>query len=117
MPEDREVLREVWDGRIATCFNLFQDDLYTMAVPDPCFLMLPRLSYLPLVTEKVRQSKNNFTLKTIFFSTSLSFYKVKKHFHKFVHPDRQDSEMWFDFDGVPVKWHLPIGLLFDQVSA
>jgi autophagy-related protein 5 len=53
MPEDREVLREVWDGRIPACFNLHQDDLYTLAVPDPCFLMLPRLSYLPLATEKV----------------------------------------------------------------
>lgn len=54
MPEDREVLREVWDGRIPTCFTLCQDDLYTMAVPDPSYLMLPRLTYLPLATEKVK---------------------------------------------------------------
>ena len=22
--------------------------------------------------------------------------------------------MWFEFDGNPVRWHLPIGVLFDQ---
>ena len=43
-------------------------------------------------------------------------FQVKKHFSKFVHPDRQDSEMWFDFEGVPLKWHLPIGVLYDQVN-
>jgi autophagy-related protein 5 len=40
---------------------------------------------------------------------------VKKQFSKFVHPDRRDSDMWFEFQGVPIKWHLPIGLIYDQV--
>jgi hypothetical protein len=53
MSEDREVLREVWQGRIPACFHLTSDDLYTVAVPEPYYLMLPRLSYLMLVTDKV----------------------------------------------------------------
>ncbi len=54
MAEDREVLREVWQGRIPATFNLSSEDVYTMAIPDPYYLMLPRLSYIMIVTDKVR---------------------------------------------------------------
>jgi autophagy-related protein 5 len=54
MAEDREVLREVWQGKIPACFNLVAEDIYTMAIPEPYFLMLPRLSYIMIVTDKVR---------------------------------------------------------------
>ena len=53
MAEDREVLREVWQGKIPACFSLAVDDVYTMAAPEPYYLMLPRLSYVMLVTDKV----------------------------------------------------------------
>jgi hypothetical protein len=53
MSEDREVLREVWQGRVPACFNLSSEDVYTMAMPDPYYLMLPRLSYVTIVTDKV----------------------------------------------------------------
>uniref|UniRef100_A0A8C4QEG5 ATG5 autophagy related 5 homolog (S. cerevisiae) n=1 Tax=Eptatretus burgeri TaxID=7764 RepID=A0A8C4QEG5_EPTBU len=40
-------------------------------------VLLPRISYLPLVT------------------------------------DKDTGDVWFDFEGTPLKWHYPIGLLFD----
>ena len=53
MSEDREVLREVWQGRVPACFNLSSEDVHTMAIPEPYYLMLPRLSYIMIVTDKV----------------------------------------------------------------
>ena len=53
MADDREVLREVWDGRIPACFSLASTQVETLTAPDPYYLMLPRQSYLPIVTDKV----------------------------------------------------------------
>ena len=50
MSEDREVLGEVWGGRVPAIFNLADGD----GSAEPCCLMLPRMSYLPLATEKVK---------------------------------------------------------------
>eukprot|EP00096_Caligus_rogercresseyi_P013274 TRINITY_DN594_c1_g1_i2.p1 TRINITY_DN594_c1_g1~~TRINITY_DN594_c1_g1_i2.p1 ORF type:complete len:247 (+),score=65.55 TRINITY_DN594_c1_g1_i2:92-832(+) len=85
MSEDREVLREVWEGKIPIRFSLDGD---VGGVSEPYFLMLPRQSYLPLALEKVR-----------------------KHFSK--HLESSDSELWFSCNGSTLRWHLPVGLLFD----
>ena len=52
MSEDREVLREVWHGRIPVAFNLASEDVVSIS-PQTFFVMLPRLSYFALVTDKV----------------------------------------------------------------
>uniref|UniRef100_A0A4W3HKL4 Autophagy protein 5 n=1 Tax=Callorhinchus milii TaxID=7868 RepID=A0A4W3HKL4_CALMI len=88
MTDDRDVLRDVWFGRIPTCFTLSQDEI-TEREAEPYYLLLPRVSYFMLVTDK-----------------------AKKHFQKVM---RQEDvgEMWFEYEGLPLKWHYPIGLLFD----
>ena len=25
-----------------------------------------------------------------------------------------DAEIWLDFEGTPIKWHIPVGVLYDQ---
>lgn len=88
MEEDREVLAEVWSGRVPAIFSLAEDDFRGEgSPPDPCCVMLPRMSYLPLATEKVRSH----------FSPHLE----------------QSGEMWFSYRGIALRWHHPIGLLFD----
>jgi len=86
--EDREVLREVWGGRIPTIFTLSDVDQGTNP-PPPCCLMLPRMSYLPLATEKVR-----------------------KHFIHHM-TETEPGDMWFSYNDIPLRWHHPIGLLHD----
>ncbi|KAK9514368.1 hypothetical protein VZT92_027840 [Zoarces viviparus] len=88
MADDKDVLRDVWFGRIPTCFTLNQDEV-TEREAEPYYLLLPRVSYLTLVTDK-----------------------VKKHFHKVMRAEDVE-EMWFEYEGTPLKWHNPIGLLFD----
>ncbi|XP_046403770.1 autophagy protein 5 [Ischnura elegans] len=90
MANDREVLREIWEGKLPVCFQIHPEEVYALQAPDPFYLMVPRLSYFPLVTDKVR-----------------------KHFSRHIQPERRDAEMWLDFNGQPLKWHYPIGLLFD----
>ncbi|KAG8236572.1 hypothetical protein J437_LFUL015758 [Ladona fulva] len=90
MASDREVLREIWEGKLPVCFQLHSEEVYALQAPDPYYLMVPRLSYFPLVTDKVR-----------------------KHFSRHIHPEKREAEMWLDFNGQPLKWHYPIGLLFD----
>lgn len=65
MADDREVLREIWEGRIPVCFTLSQDEITTVEQPEPyyvskaviccdfwyffaIFLMLPMEPGLPL---------------------------------------------------------------------
>ncbi|XP_037247201.1 autophagy protein 5 isoform X2 [Falco rusticolus] len=88
MTDDKDVLRDVWFGRIPTCFTLYQDEV-TEREAEPYYLLLPRISYLTLVTDK-----------------------VKKHFQKVMRQE-EVSEIWFEYEGTPLKWHYPIGLLFD----
>jgi autophagy-related protein 5 len=94
MAEDREVLREVWDGHIPVCLTLSQEEVVLMQRPDPYYVMLPRVSYFPLVIDK-----------------------VTKHFLRFVaETDQNTANMWLDFDGQPIKWHYPVGLLWDLLG-
>ncbi|XP_030747753.1 autophagy protein 5 [Sitophilus oryzae] len=90
MAHDREILREVWEGKLPVCFKLNPDEVVELQQPDPIYLMVPRLSYFPLVMDK-----------------------VKKHFLKYITNDKQDQEMWLEYNGQPMKWHFPIGVLYD----
>lgn len=94
MAADREVLREVWDGHIPVCFRLASEEIYTLQHPEPFYLMVPRLTYFPLVTDK-----------------------VQKHFSNHIKDEAVGSEMWLDYDSQALKWHYPVGLLYDFYGA
>ena len=42
MADDREVLRELWDGRLPIRFSLASDEVVSMEQPDSIYLMVPR---------------------------------------------------------------------------
>lgn len=86
---DREVLRIIWEGQIPVCFQADVDEV-DGGQPENFYLLVSRLTYLPLVTDKVR-----------------------KHFARYVTDVSADSEIWFDCNGTPLKWHYPIGVLYD----
>ncbi|XP_050394517.1 autophagy protein 5 [Patella vulgata] len=93
MAEDREVLREIWEGRIPVCFTLAEEEVYSGEQPDPYYLLVPRQSYFPLVTDK-----------------------VQRHFVQSVDPEKH-GEMWLEYEGQPLKWHYPVGVLFDLFTS
>lgn len=88
MSDDREIERQIWEGKVPIVFNLALNEVTTEEPPEPYYLLAPRCTYLPLVTAK-----------------------VLKHFQS-TGADTEE-EMWFDFSGQPLKWHYPIGVLFD----
>ncbi|CRK97994.1 CLUMA_CG011363, isoform A [Clunio marinus] len=87
MANDREVLKVMWEGKIPVKF-ITEDDHDDQ---DSYFLMVPRVSYFPLVTDK-----------------------VKKHFQRYI--ENEENEVWLSYNEIPLKWHFPIGLLFDLLA-
>jgi len=79
---------ECWRGALPAVFTLAPDELCGIRPPRPFSLCLPRQSLLPFVCEAVRT-----------------------HFAPFGPP--MGSEMWFEHSGTPLRWQLPIGVLFD----
>lgn len=57
-------------------------------------IQFPRLSYLGLLISKLKP----------FFASSL------------IYPDVEPEEAWLSYQGVPLKWHYPLGLLYDLYS-
>lgn len=58
MAHDREVLRMIWEGQIGICFQADSEEIVGIK-PEPFYLMVSRLSYLPLVTDKVNKTKQS----------------------------------------------------------
>ena len=92
MAEDREILREIWDGKVPVCFMLATEEASLLEKPEPLYLLVPRQSFFPLVTDG-----------------------VQRHFQRHVDEENQ-HEMWLESDGLPLKWHYPIGVLFDLLG-
>lgn len=63
MAHDREVLRMIWEGQIGICFQADNEEIVGIR-PEPFYLMVSRLSYLPLVTDKVNSFEKRKTKKT-----------------------------------------------------
>lgn len=57
-------------------------------------IQFPRLSYLGLLTHRLHD----------FFSPNL------------IYPDVSSTDLWLSYEGVPLKWHYPLGLLYDLYS-
>eukprot|EP00128_Syssomonas_multiformis_P006509 Colp12_sorted_trinity150504_noHs@32804 len=93
---DLSIIKKVWEGKIAVTFTLSPDEAVTEPV-EPFYMVIPRMNYLPFIVDT-----------------------VKAHF-KPAHPSIQtpgdtNARLWFSYDGVPLKWHFPVGLLFDLLG-
>jgi autophagy-related protein 5 len=90
MANNTAILLLLWNGKLSVCFQLDEQEIHGIQNPEPLYLMVPRMSYFPLVCDK-----------------------VKKHFVKHVDPEKQEMEMWLEFKNIPLKWNYPIGVLHD----
>ncbi|KAF9893580.1 hypothetical protein FE257_010892 [Aspergillus nanangensis] len=85
------IQKAVWEGRLPLQITLAPSESRTYDKSDPYLISYPRVSYLPSLLSRLRA----------FYSATL------------IEPNSQAHDGWFSFEGVPLKWHLPVGLLYD----
>ncbi|XP_051147337.1 autophagy protein 5 [Andrographis paniculata] len=87
-----EAQRYVWRGAIPLQIHLHDSEVTTLPPPPPALVLAPRIGYLPLLVPQIKP----------FFSGSL--------------PPGVDT-VWFEYKGLPLKWYIPTGVLFDLLCA
>ncbi|KAF2645447.1 autophagy protein-like protein 5 [Massarina eburnea CBS 473.64] len=85
------VRQSVWNGSIPLEIRLHKTDCRTYNDSDPYLIQFPRLSYLGLLIQRLHD----------FFEDQL------------IYPEVSPAEAWLEYEGVPLKWHYPLGLLYD----
>ncbi|WVY89952.1 hypothetical protein V8G54_035466 [Vigna mungo] len=91
--------KRVWEGAIPLQIHLHESEVTTLPPPPPALVffsrhtlpisvLAPRIGYLPLLISL-----------------------VKPHFSSTLPPGL--DTVWFDYKGLPLKWYIPTGVLFD----
>jgi len=101
MAEDHEVLRQIWDGRVPVSFVLASNEVSSVEQPDRLFMLVSRLTYFPLVIDR-----------------------VQRYFQRYATADKSSAsvavptgDVWLEDDnGLPVRWHYPVGVLYDLAA-
>lgn len=87
----------VWEGTIPICVSIDPAELPpgSDSTIDSTYLIVPRISYLPLIVADVRKN----LLELVLEQPALNVLNEK--------------ELWFEYEGQPLRWHWQIGLLYD----
>jgi autophagy-related protein 5 len=88
---DDELHQQIWKGEVPVMFVLTPNEVIVPQPPTPYYKMVPRNTYFPLVTASIRSH----------FALAIPFHI---------------DELWLDYQDKPLKWHLPVGVLFDMFS-
>ncbi|KAI5271860.1 putative autophagy protein Apg5 [Aureobasidium subglaciale] len=89
-----KIQRKVWDGSLPLEIRLASADCRTYDETDPYLVNVPRLSYLPFFLPRLHA----------FFAPNL------------INPSIPPHSAWLSFQNVALKYHYPIGLLYDLFS-
>ncbi|GMH07831.1 hypothetical protein Nepgr_009671 [Nepenthes gracilis] len=92
MERGTEAQKYVWEGAIPLQIHLHESEVTTLPPPPPVMILAPRIGYLPLLAPQIKP----------LFSSAL--------------PPGADT-VWFDYKGLPLKWYIPTGALFDLLCA
>ncbi|KAG1361100.1 Autophagy protein 5 [Cocos nucifera] len=87
-----EAVKYVWEGAIPLQIHLHESEVTTLPPPPPILVLGSRIGYLPLLVPL-----------------------IKPHFSSALPPGT--DTVWFDYKGLPLKWYIPTGVLFDLLCA
>ena len=82
-----------WRARVPTLFTLAPEEVTTLKPPPPLFKNLPSQATLPMFHQDIID-----------------------HFLPFAPPLVDSSQLWFQACEQTLKWHIPIGILFDLLK-
>lgn len=86
--------KQIWNGSLPLEIRLAAADCRTYDDSDSYYVQFPRLSYLAFLLPRLHA----------FFGPAL------------INPDVSIQDAWLSVEGVPLKWHYPLGLLYDLYS-
>ncbi|KAL0074049.1 autophagy protein Apg5-domain-containing protein [Phycomyces blakesleeanus] len=87
---DIAISETIWDGKLPLQVTFHPTESISSArTPDPIYIEVARLSYLSLLTHQLHSIYTGLGIQT------------------------QPENVWYDYNGEPLKWHFPIGLLYD----
>ncbi|KAI7862139.1 autophagy protein Apg5-domain-containing protein [Spinellus fusiger] len=90
---DDTIARAIWDGKLPLHITLHAKNTPAMAQPqEPIYVEVARLSYLTLVTHQLLPVYTGLGLEV------------------------QPEQVWYAYEGEPLKWHYPLGLLYDLLT-
>jgi len=87
--EATDIQKKIAGGKIPLSFDMHESEVTSLHRPPIFYVMAPRMSYLPLVSRSARES----------FGESA--------------PDVGESGVWYEYESKPLRWNVPIGVLFD----
>jgi len=90
----RPLQMKVWEGCVPLEIRLASSECNTYDQSDAFLILFPRVSYIPLLLPKLHA----------FFRESL------------INEEANYWDGWLSYEDVPLKWHFPVGLLFDLYS-
>ncbi len=89
-----DLQKKIWSGSIPLEIRLAASDCRTYDDSEPYLVQCSRLSYLAFLLPRLHA----------FLSPNL------------INPELQPHDAWLSFEDVPLKWHYPLGLLYDLFS-
>ncbi|KAJ1914496.1 autophagy protein 5, partial [Tieghemiomyces parasiticus] len=106
LPTDEDRFRKlVWHGKLPIQISLAKEDRAALlgraspSSPPVYYVMAHRCSYLSLITDDVKAWLE-------------ALERAAPDRPSFIKP----TQVWYAFNGAPLKWHYPIGLLYDLHS-
>jgi len=90
---DTPLRKKLWDGSIPIKIDLALNDVSAFEKPTSMYILANRMGYLAIFLKDIR-----------------------KHFDSFAPSPCDQSEVWLDFNKVPLSWNLPVGLMFDLLE-
>mmetsp|Transcript_12624 Transcript_12624/g.47185 ORF Transcript_12624/g.47185 Transcript_12624/m.47185 type:complete len:361 (+) Transcript_12624:377-1459(+) len=112
--DDDPTRRELWRGCVPLEIHLARDEVASVVEPAPYFALVPRSAYLPTWCEEQSDDGKSTSPRAHFAGSTADYPELDDDDGK-TQPSKK-NQPWFDHQGIPLRWQLPIGVLFDLVG-